>query len=696
MRRGTNLDTGNRFTTSSSERFDDGWESFAEEPDPRTELIDDATRSAFATNNSPDIPFTHSINPYRGCEHGCAYCQDGDTPILMADSSQRALADLRVGDRIYGTIRRGAYRRYVITDVRAHWTTRKEAFRITLADGTSLVASGDHRYLTERGWKYVTGSEQGRDRRPHLTLGNSLMGSGGFASQTAKSPEYERGYLCGVIRGDGTLTTYRYDRRDHKGGSTQRRFRLAMKDAEALDQSMRLLGSAGVETTRFHFQDATSTSSPIEAISAQTSHAFERVTEIIEWPVAPARDWHRGFLAGIFDAEGSFDGTTMRFSNSDGSILNAIEHALAYLGFTCTREKVREGVNVPIHTIRLTGGVAEHLRFLHLVDPAISRKRSIEGLAIKSNARLDVVEIEPLGRMQELFDITTGTEDFIANGVVSHNCYARPGHEYLGYNAGIDFETKIVVKRDAARLAREEMMKKSWKPTAVSISGVTDPYQPIERKLGITRSILETMHEFRNPVAIITKNALVLRDLDLLAAMAKYGGAAVFLSITTLDRDLARRLEPRTSSPALRLHAVRKLTEAGVPVGVAMAPLIPGLTDSEIPALLTAAREAGARWTFSVMLRVPLAVKPIFIDWLEREEPGRAAKVFNTLRDMRDGKLNLSEYGSRMGGTGARADAIGSLFDLTARRLGFNVEDMPLSTESFQRPGRDGQMGLFG
>lgn len=274
-------------------------------------------------------------------------------------------------------------------------------------------------------------------------------------------------------------------------------------------------------------------------------------------------------------------------------------------------------------------------------------------------------------------------------------CYARPTHEYLGYNAGIDFETKIVVKREAARLARDEMMRKSWTPTTVSISGVTDPYQPIERKLGITRSILETMHEFRNPVALITKNALVLRDLDLLTAMAKYQGAAVFFSITTLDRDLARRMEPRTSSPALRLHAVRTLAEAGVPVGVSMSPLIPGLTDSEIPSLLGVAREAGARWTFSVMLRMPLAVKPIFIDWLEREEPGRAAKVLNALRGMRDGKLNLAEFGSRMSGTGARADAITTLFDLTARRLGFNAEDIPLSTGSFRRPAPGAQQELF-
>lgn len=275
-------------------------------------------------------------------------------------------------------------------------------------------------------------------------------------------------------------------------------------------------------------------------------------------------------------------------------------------------------------------------------------------------------------------------------------CYARPTHEYLGFNAGIDFETKIVVKRDAARLAREEMMRKSWKPTTVSLSGVTDPYQPLERKLGITRSILEVMLEFRNPVGIVTKNALILRDIDLLAEMAQHKCVAVFLSITTLDRDLARRLEPRTAMPERRLEAVRRLTDAGIPVGVMMAPLIPGLTDEEIPSLLKAAADAGARQAYYVILRLPLAVRPIFLDWLEREEPARAEKVRHALEEMRDGKVNLAEFGDRMGGKGARADMIENLFKLSARRYGLNQQKLDLTTENFRRPRLDDQLGLFG
>jgi DNA repair photolyase len=265
-------------------------------------------------------------------------------------------------------------------------------------------------------------------------------------------------------------------------------------------------------------------------------------------------------------------------------------------------------------------------------------------------------------------------------------CYARPTHEYLGFNAGPDFESKIMVKYDAAELARREMMKRSWQPTVVSISGVTDPYQPIERRLRITRSVLETMLEFRNPVGIITKNALVTRDIDILAEMAAMNGAAVYLSITTLDRDLARRMEPRTSSPENRLRALEKLSAAGIPTGVMMAPLIPGLTDEEIPSLLEAVKNAGARRAHYVMLRLPLAVQPIFLDWLEREEPGRAAKVKRFLGEMRGGKLYRPEFGKRMGGEGPYAQMIDNLFNMSIARLGLNQEESGLTTEHFRRP----------
>ncbi len=275
-------------------------------------------------------------------------------------------------------------------------------------------------------------------------------------------------------------------------------------------------------------------------------------------------------------------------------------------------------------------------------------------------------------------------------------CYARPSHEYYGFNAGIDFETKIVVKYDAAKLAREEMMKKSWKPTVVSISGNTDPYQPAERRFGITRSVLEVMLDFRNPVGIITKNGLVMRDVDILSEMAQHNCVTVFLSITTLDRDLARRMEPRTASPERRLKAVETLAKAGVPVGVMTAPIIPGLNDTEIPQLLKAASEAGAYRAGFTILRVPLAIKPIFLDWLEREEPGRVAKVKHALEGMRGGQMNLSQFGKRMSGEGPRADAIKNMFAIHANKYGLNKKRSQITTENFRRPGEKVQLGLFG
>lgn len=275
-------------------------------------------------------------------------------------------------------------------------------------------------------------------------------------------------------------------------------------------------------------------------------------------------------------------------------------------------------------------------------------------------------------------------------------CYARPTHEYLGFNAGLDFETKIMVKRDVVALARQEMMKKSWKPTPISMSGVTDPYQPAERKFRLTRGVLALMLEFRNPVVLITKNALVARDADLLAELARHGCAAVFLSITTLDRNLARRLEPQTSTPGMRLEAIRRLTDAGVPTGVMVAPVIPGLNDEEIPAILKAAAEAGASVAGRTLLRLPLAVAPIFLDWLQREEPARALKVRHALEEMRGGKLNLTEFGSRMRGTGARAEMIAQLFKTHAARYGLNQRDFPITTANFRRPASGGQMELFG
>lgn len=267
-------------------------------------------------------------------------------------------------------------------------------------------------------------------------------------------------------------------------------------------------------------------------------------------------------------------------------------------------------------------------------------------------------------------------------------CYARPSHETLGFNAGIDFESRIMVKADAPRLLRDALKKLSWEPEVIAMSGVTDCYQPLERQYKITRSCLEVLAEFRNPCSIITKNALILRDLDILSAMAQKNLVSVCLSVTTLDKELAVRMEPRTSPPALRLEAIRRLRAAGVPVSVNVAPVIPGLTDKEIPKILEAVADAGAMQASMVLLRLPLAVEPIFLDWLEHHYPLRAQHVRTLIRDTRGGALYNSEYGTRQTGEGQHAEQIQKIFRIFAKKHGLDQEMPDLDTTQFQRPGQ--------
>jgi len=274
-------------------------------------------------------------------------------------------------------------------------------------------------------------------------------------------------------------------------------------------------------------------------------------------------------------------------------------------------------------------------------------------------------------------------------------CYARPSHEYLGFSAGLDFETKILVKTDAAKLLRRELLSSRWQPQPLALSGVTDPYQPIERKLRVTRSVLEVLAEFRNPVVIITKNHLVTRDADLLGALARDKAVVVNVSVTSLDEKLQRIMEPRTSVPKRRLDAIETLAKAGIPVRVMVAPVIPGLTDHEMPAILQAARNAGARDASWVMLRLPFAVKELFEDWLGRHFPERREKVLGRIREVRDGKLNVAEFGERMRGTGEIATQISALFQAAKKKSGFPCDLPPLSTAAFRRPDPHGQLGLF-
>jgi DNA repair photolyase len=264
-------------------------------------------------------------------------------------------------------------------------------------------------------------------------------------------------------------------------------------------------------------------------------------------------------------------------------------------------------------------------------------------------------------------------------------CYARPTHEYLGFSSGLDFETKIMVKERAPELLREELSLPKWKPQTIAISGVTDCYQPVERKLKLTRRCLEVLAEFRNPVGIVTKNNLVARDIDVLKQLAEFDCVAVFISVTTLDTDLRKVMEPRTSPPASRLATIEALSRAGVPVGVLVAPVIPGLTDHEMPKILEAAVNAGAKYGGYVPLRLPYAVAPLFEQWLGQHFPDRKEKVLNRIRSIRDGKLNDPNFGSRMRGNGIFAEQIERMFDVACRKAGMPQEHLKLSTAHFRR-----------
>jgi DNA repair photolyase len=696
--RGSPINPEGRFEKWARDASDDGWfqEPGESEARPKTVVAIERAKSIISRHDSPDVGFSQSVNPYRGCSHGCVYCAHGDTPILMGNGRTLPLSEVRVGDEIYGTVRSGAYRRYVRTQVLAHWSSVKPAFRTLLEDGTELVTSGDHRFLSDRGWKFVTGAEQGNERRPHLTVNNKLMGTGAFAEGPLDSDDYRRGYLCGMIRGDGHLKRYEYTRRARVDRVAS--FRLALCDPEALLRSQDYLLDFDIATHEFQFTAAAGQHRAMHAIRAHSGARFEMIRGLIAWPTVPSPDWSKGLLAGIFDAEGSFSQAVLRISNTDSEIISWICRSLEALRFEFVVEHQPFEDRKPIDVVRLRGGLKEHLRFFHTVGPAITRKLDLAGQAIKSDAKLRVVSVEPLGKAMRLYDITTGTEDFIANGVVSHNCFARPSHAYLGLSPGIDFETRLSAKTNAPELLREAFAKPGYKCETLTIGVNTDAYQPIEREYRITRGLLEVCSEAHHPVALITKSALVERDLDLLAPMAQRRLASVTLSVTTLDHGISRHMEPRTSAPARRLLAIERLSKAGVPVNVNVAPVIPFLTDSELEPILEAAAKAGATSAGYVLVRLPWEVKDIFRAWLEAHFPLKAAHVMARIHEMRDGRDNDPNFGTRMTGEGLFADLLRQRFDKACARFGlvsggdrFDV----LDTTLFVPPSLHGQASLF-
>ncbi len=637
----------------------------------------------------PRLGFRFTINAYRGCSHACTYCLEGATRVLMADGRTRPIADLRAGDLVYGTTQRGRYRRFVPTPVLDQWSTVKPAYRVTLADGTELIASGDHRLLTDRGWKYVVGAEQGSARRPHLTPNNRLLGTGAFALAPSVNGEYQRGYLCGMIRGDGHLGHYNYPRPGRSRGELHR-FRLALADREALLRTQTYLSDLDVETSEFGFQVASQTRRTMTAIRTQARRSVAVIEEQVRWPQSATLDWVKGFLAGIFDAEGSYSGGVLRIANSEPELIAQINAALHEFAFRPVIERTARGMMY----VRVLGGLPEHLRFFHTVDPAITRKRDISGRAVKIATRLDVVAVKPTGFDIPLFDITTSTGDFVANGVINHNCFARPSHAWLDLDTGRDFERRIVVKINAVERLRAELAPRRWAGDHIAMGTNTDPYQRCEGKYRLTRGIVEVLTEAANPFSILTKSTLVLRDLDLLAEAARRTEVRVNLSIGTLDEDVWRLTEPGTPHPRQRARAVERLNAAGVPCGVLVAPVLPGLSDrpAQLEAVARASAEAGAVSVSTVLLHLRPGVKEPFLASLAVTHPHlveRYARLYPRANapkaDQRRAAAIVSDAVLRAGGLSAPPRA--------ARRL----TGQPVSVRRRREPlaGPGAQLGLW-
>jgi DNA repair photolyase len=569
------------------------------------------------------MPFRWTINPYRGCQHACTYCTSGETPVLMADGRTKPLAEVRIGDEIYGTVRHGFYRRYALTTVLAHWSTVKPAYRVILEDGTQLICSGDHRFLTERGWKHVTGTECGPLQRPHLTVNNKLMGVGGFAEPPKETAAYRRGYLCGMIRGDGTIGPYpnpdrRYPGRDYYA----HQFRLALADPEGLARTANYLARVGIGCREFTFAEESATRRRVTAIRTDKRDEVWTIEWMVGWPDNPSADWRKGFLAGIFDAEGSYSGGILRIPNTNPEIIGWTVSSLESFGFDFALEP-RNPSNGIVY-IRLRGGLREALRFFHTVDPAITRKRTIEDMALKSDAKLRVMAIERLGLDVPMYDITTGTGDFIANGVVSHNCFARNSHTYLDLDAGADFNTRVVVKVNAPELVRKKMVAPSWAGEHIAMGTNVDCYQRAEGRYQLMPGIIGALRDAANPFSILTKGTLILRDIELLAEAAEVTEVGLNVSAGFVDKDLWRSIEPGTPAPGRRLEACATLNERGLRCGVLMGPVVPFLSDS--PAQLDEAvrqiAAAGARHVMPIVLHLRPGTREWFFSWLRAQHPG--------------------------------------------------------------------------
>ena len=378
---------------------------------------------------------------------------------------------------------------------------------------------------------------------------------------------------------------------------------------------------ADIGTDEFVYNAAAGARREVRAIRTQKRCNVERIGDLIRLPLSPSDDWRKGFLAGIFDAEGSAGSEALRIANTDRLLLDWTKACLGHFGF----DHVEEPTGKPngLCYIRVRGGLRERLRFFHLSEPAITRKRTVQGIALKSDAQTRVRDVEDLGLAMRLYDVTTGTGDFIANGVVSHNCFARPTHTYLDFNAGRDFEREIVVKVNVPEVLSVELARPSWKGEHVAMGTNTDPYQWVEGRYKLMRGIWGALRDAANPCSLLTKSPLLLRDLDLMREIAEVTSISANLSVPTIDEKAWRASEPHTPNPRARLEAVAELNRAGIPTGVLVAPLMPGINDDprQVQEILELATEAGATGISGVALHLRGEVREVFMEWLRSYRP---------------------------------------------------------------------------
>jgi hypothetical protein len=479
------------------------------------------------------MPFRWTVNPYRGCSHACVYCLAGHTRVLLPDGRTRPIAEMRVGDAVVGTEVVAGRRRYVRTTVLAHWSTTRPAHVVRLAGGTELVTSGEHRFLSERGWRHVAPGWCRSGRRPHLRRGSTLLGPGlpptGAGGRRAQSPAYRQGYLCGLVRGDTAV---------------DRVFPSAHLELEALGRAHHFLsepavlpGLAGVGAPAVPGGEPGRIPPPV------ARGAIAPIAHVTRWPEHAGSDWSAGFLAGLADACGQVTEGELTLAHSDEQVVAHAGDALHRLGFRFRSEPAARG-----SALRLRGGAGPLLQFLQIADPAVSARRGIGGAAVQGDAGLRVESVEPLGTTLPMYDITTGTGDFVAEGVISHNCFARNSHTYLDLDAGADFDSQIIVKVNVARVLERELRSPRWERESVAMGTNTDPYQRAEGRYRLMPGIIGALARWGTPFSVLTKGTVLTRDLPLLTAAAVDVPVSLGVSVGAA--------RPRAAVPARTRHPV--------------------------------------------------------------------------------------------------------------------------------------------